>query len=136
MDHFSLSFPLGFGNYGELARSAGMTKPDAYGKYDVAQTFAYKQERDEEGELYDEPDIDIIKEHFLTPKPVIWQSNPKLKRIVISVGVGVTHLVVAARDPGQLHGKVYTSGVNSYGQLGHGDDGKDTTRHELTLVRG
>lgn len=114
-----------------------MTKPDDNGKYDVGKMFAYEKECNAEGvwEITDKPKLDIIKEHFLKPKPVLWQSNPTLKRTVISVGIGSVHLVVVARDPGTLMGKVYTSGLNSFGQLGQGDDSKDTSSHALTLVR-
>jgi hypothetical protein len=126
---------IGFGHTGELARSAGMTQPDAGGNYNLGITFTYEPKQNADGDWEDQPNIDMIKEHYFKPKHVLWQSNPSQKRIVISVGVGVTHLVVAARDPGQLHGKVYTSGMNTFGQLGQGDDRKETSRHALTLVR-
>jgi alpha-tubulin suppressor-like RCC1 family protein len=113
-----------------------MTQPGNDGKYEVSKTFSYKKERNKQGEweLTENPDLDLMKEHFLKPKHILWQCNPSLKRSVISVAIGRNHLVVAARDPGLSVGKVYTSGVNAYGQLGLGDEGKGTDRHALTLV--
>ena len=115
-----------------------MTNTKADGTYDVGSDFIYKKELDEKGEWVksNEPDEDIVKEHFLKPKHVLWQSNPHLKRSVLSVAIGVSHLVVAARDPGEMHAHVYTSGGNGYGQLGHGDvgSGAEHQRHALTLV--
>jgi alpha-tubulin suppressor-like RCC1 family protein len=74
--------------------------------------------------------LDLIKEKFLKPSPVCW-ATPATKRSVISVACGDMHLLVAARD-GDLDSKVYSSGNNGFGQLGHGDQRE---RHELTSVR-
>jgi hypothetical protein len=114
-----------------------MTQPGTDGKYDLGKGFYYKKRKNDEGqwELTNEPDTDIVRKHFLTPKPVLWQDPPHLQRTVISVGIGSAHLVVVARDHGQWHGHVYTSGDNTDGQLGLGDDGRGTNRHALTLVR-
>jgi hypothetical protein len=131
----------GFGNNGELARSAGMTKPDEYGQYDLGRPFFYRNVQitdDETGTTFTDskPNLDLVKEHFLKPQPVQWATsctNPALKRTVIAVGLGFFHILVAARDPGQFEAKLYTSGLNNFGQLGHGDD--NISRHALTLVR-
>lgn len=118
----------GFGNSGELARTAGMNAPrDQEGKYIITKTFMF----DDQGK----PKADLIKEHFLTPKPVMYAHGPDLKRTVIAVEMGGYHLLVAARDPGQFQAKLWTSGLNNYGQLGLGDVGGATNRHELTLVK-
>lgn len=73
---------------------------------------------------------DLIKEKFLKPAPVCW-AGPPTKRSVLSVACGQLHLLVVARDAGAFDTKVYSSGNNGYGQLGHGDDRE---RHELTSV--
>ncbi|KAK1738151.1 RCC1 domain-containing protein [Skeletonema marinoi] len=59
----------------------------------------------------------IIKEH-LTPHPVQW-AGPALKRTVLQVSCGGWHLLVASRE-GNNQLCVYSSGLNNYGQLGHG----------------
>jgi alpha-tubulin suppressor-like RCC1 family protein len=57
---------------------------------------------------------------------------------VISASVGSIHILVVARDPGSSLGKVYSSGGNNYGQLGHGDNtvhhGSKAARHKLKLI--
>jgi hypothetical protein len=107
------------------------------GPYDVGRDFVYLKKANEHGvlELTRDADINKLKEHFLKPKHVMWASNPHIKRVVTTVGLGSYHMAVAARDPGDIQAKLYTSGLNSFGQLGHGDAGKDTHRHALTLVR-
>lgn len=72
---------------------------------------------------------DLIKEKFLKPAPVCW-ADASPKRSVISVACGELFLLVVARDEG-FESKVYSSGNNGYGQLGHGDTRE---RHELTSV--
>lgn len=59
----------------------------------------------------------VIKEH-LTPHPVQW-AGPALKRTVVQVSCGGWHLLVASRE-GNNQLSVYSSGLNNYGQLGHG----------------
>lgn len=59
----------------------------------------------------------VIKEH-LTPHPVHW-AGPALKRTVVQVSCGGWHLLVASRE-GNNQLSVYSSGLNNYGQLGHG----------------
>ncbi|KAL7491490.1 hypothetical protein ACHAWT_000821 [Skeletonema menzelii] len=59
----------------------------------------------------------IIREH-LTPHPVQW-AGPAMKRTVLQVSCGGFHLLVASRE-GNNHLSVYSSGLNQYGQLGHG----------------
>lgn len=124
----------GFGNKGELARSAGMTTPGPNGQYELGKLYCYKSVG--EGEAQElVPDLEIVDNHFLKPKPVLWATNPQVKRTAIAVAVGTFHILVSARDPGQYQAKLYTSGLNNYGQLGHGDSGDNTERHALTLVR-
>lgn len=77
----------------------------------------------------------IFNELFLKPKLVVWQSNPTLKRTVVSVAIGSAHLVVTARDLDHLEARIYTSGCDTFGQLGHGDGGRGVNRHALTMVR-
>ncbi len=81
----------------------------------------------------------IIREH-LTPHPVQW-AGPALKRIVVQLSCGGWHLLVATRE-GNNQLCVYSSGLNNYGQLGHGmrqgENGleEDTVnREKLTKVR-
>ena len=121
----------GFGNKGDLARSAQMTTPDENGKFDVGRKFYYKTVKDEKKEERSVPDLKIIEKHFLAPKTVIY-AGPQIKRTVIYVETGSFHLLVAARILGQDFAQLYTSGLNNYGQLGHGDD---EDRHELTPVK-
>jgi len=88
-----------------------MTTPGPDGKYDIS-TRWYKD--DSNGEI----DTTKIKEHFLTPKLALYEGIP-VKRTVIAIAMGALHLLVAARDPGQLQAKTYSSGLNNYGQTGH-----------------
>jgi Regulator of chromosome condensation (RCC1) repeat len=118
----------GFGCKGELARSANMTTKDPKdGLYDLTKAFFYDL-------TSGKPRIDIVKKHFLRPQAPIWSdSQIRPKKIVIAVATGAFHLLVAAREPDQgLKSRLYSSGLNNYGQLGHGDIYVD--RHELTLV--
>jgi regulator of chromosome condensation len=125
----------GFGNHGELARSATMmTKPNKKdGSYDLEKNFFYKLAVDPEtGEEFLKPNLSIVEQQFLKPQPVLYDPQlPILKREVIAVATGQYHLLVVARDPGSNFGKVYASGMNNYGQLGTGDV---RDRHALTHV--
>jgi regulator of chromosome condensation len=132
---------IGMGHSGELARSRVMTEltsdeqnPGKM-KYDLGKDFftTVKKVFDQETKKSFEKLVPIrgkIKEHFLTPKPVLW-STPG-KRQVISIGCGGFHLIVVAREPGHFETTVWTSGLNQYGQLGLGDTER---RDELTLVK-
>lgn len=73
---------------------------------------------------------DLIKREFLTPAPVCW-AGPSVKRSVLSVACGELHLLIAARE-GNFDTKLYSSGHNGFGQLGHGDS---LERHELTSIK-
>ena len=116
----SLCITLGFGNSGELARSDAMNAHNKLGPTDI-----YK---DEQGSV----DWKSVKEHFLTPKPALFEGLP-MKRIVVAVAMGGHFLLVAARDPNQFQAKLYTSGLNNYGQLGHGNECVNPL-HKLKLV--
>jgi regulator of chromosome condensation len=66
---------------------------------------------------------DVIITDFLTPKQPAWdvpKINPKMKRTVVTMSCGGYHLLVVTKEgDGDL--EVYSSGLNNYGQLGHGD---------------
>ena len=62
--------------------------------------------------------MEVVRKEFLKPKPPIWE-QPALRRTVAALSCGGCHLLVVSRERGGL--SVYSSGVNNYGQLGHGD---------------
>ncbi|KAL7544898.1 hypothetical protein ACHAWF_008266 [Thalassiosira exigua] len=80
-------------------------------------------------ELNKETPNGVLLEKFLKPQPPVWD-QPTLKRTVAAISCGGFHLLVVARE--QDGHCVYSSGLNNYGQLGHGDT---ENRHELTKVR-
>lgn len=130
----------GMGHRGQLARSPKMTMPDANGNFDLGKEVCYHQVVDEDGVVdYQGPNKEIITEKFLKPAPPNFAGGqPFDKMIVTDNACGGQHLLVIARVPGELASQVYSSGLNNYGQLGHGDanDGTavNTDRHEVTLV--
>lgn len=71
----------------------------------------------------------VVLEDFLKPKPPIW-AGPPLKRTVVAISCGGMHLLAITKEEGELC--VYSSGLNNYGQLGHGDL---KNREELTKVQ-
>jgi len=73
----------------------------------------------------------LVIENMLTPKPVLW-AGPAVKRQILTVACGGFHMLVIARENGQSDTRVYSCGLNNYGQLGHGD--KDA-RKELTPIK-
>lgn len=75
-------------------------------------------------------DDNKMRRTFLTPGPVEWAGKPQ-KREVLQFACGSMHLIVVARDFGVFSPRVYSSGANNYGQLGHGDMFE---RHELTPI--
>lgn len=86
---------------------------------------------DAEGNPVKKLHADILEEHFLRPKPVMFAHSPLIPPKVIAVACGLYHIVAIARDQESSHGKLYTSGFNYQGNLGHGDT---VNRHKLTLV--
>ena len=62
---------------------------------------------------------DVVIRDYLTPKPPVWD-GPTMKRAVVTMSCGGYHLLVVTREGGG-NLEVYSSGVNNYGQLGHGD---------------
>ncbi len=76
-------------------------------------------------------DEEKVMSTFLTPGPVEW-AGPNQKREVLQFACGMHHFVVVARDFGVFSPRVYSSGGNNYGQLGHGDFFE---RHELTPIK-
>jgi regulator of chromosome condensation len=76
---------------------------------------------------------DIIIREYLTPRPPLWDGPATIgiKRSVVTISAGGYHLLVVTRDcDGELN--VYSSGLNNYGQLGHGDI---TNRDKLTKIQ-
>ena len=69
-----------------------------------------------------EYNISGIQDCHLKPLEPMFD-GPKLQRMVESVSCGAYHIMVVAKD--NVNGvntlRVYTSGLNNYGQLGHGD---------------
>jgi alpha-tubulin suppressor-like RCC1 family protein len=118
------------GHSGELARSAKMTKPskDENGNttYELGKPL-YTKEVDQELKFLTE----VVNDKFLTPLPPVWAGLPTQKH-VLAVACGSYHILVSARNVGEFATSLYTSGLNQYGQLGHGDT---VNRHELTAVR-
>jgi hypothetical protein len=83
--------PLGFGNMGELARSAKMTNPDANGKYNLRKEYFYDLETGN-------ANLQIVYDQFLNPLPPIWPHEITTKQYVMSVATGHFHLLVVACD--------------------------------------
>jgi hypothetical protein len=131
-------FTWGMGCSGELARSAEMTTgvdndgfPDLGKQFFMTMKMVVDQETGMEYEKYFFNE-DVIKEHFLKPKPVLWNTSlPKLKRAVTHVSCGTSHILVCARAPEDSSSRAYSAGGGAFGKLGHGDE---LPRHELTLV--
>ncbi|KAL3822815.1 hypothetical protein ACHAXA_005980 [Cyclostephanos tholiformis] len=73
---------------------------------------------------------DVIIMDFLTPKQPVWD-GPKIKRTVVTMSCGGYHLLVVTKEGGSDL-EVYSSGVNNYGQLGHGDT---KSRNVLTKIQ-
>ncbi len=79
---------------------------------------------------------DEIMRVFLTPQSARFAgpiSYPYPRKEVISVACGANHLLVLARNRGEGSATLYSSGLNSYGQLGLPED--INMVHELTEVR-
>ena len=117
------------GHSGQLARSANQTKlvDKELGTPDLGHPFFVEIDANGKKQFK----LDVVKEHFLKPKPVCWNSSILGRRIVTHVACGFWHLLVVARSPEENSGRVYSAGHNSYGKLGLGDE---TMRHELCLV--
>lgn len=126
----------GFGNKGDLARSANMTTPlrieNGVEVYDLTKPTYTIHYTDDEGKAASRPDLDVIYEKFLNPLPPIWPRDITSKQDVVSVATGAYHLLVTAREPTSMRSRLFSSGLNNYGQLGLGDL---EDRHQLTLVR-
>jgi regulator of chromosome condensation len=63
--------------------------------------------------------MEVIRAEFLMPKPPMFDGPMLLDRKVLSMSCGVCHLLVVTKEMSELN--VYSSGLNNYGQLGHGD---------------
>lgn len=123
----NLCTTAGFGQMGELARSAKMVTPDENGNYHLKPDIYRILDKDNKFVGYD---FDVLQK-FMTPLPPIFDC-PKQNKKVMNVGCGGYHLLVAAIDEGEDSVKLYASGLNQYGQLGLGDT---ENRHMLTRVR-
>lgn len=115
---------FGFGCMGELARSPSMAKKDASGNFDLTTNFFKNKKADSWGWL----NMDLLRDKFLTPLPVQYESLGK--RQVLNLACGAWHLLVVAMDEDGTV-RLYSSGLNQYGQLGLGDH---ENRHVLTKV--
>jgi hypothetical protein len=134
------------GHKGQLARSRHMTTPDAHGNYDLGKNYCYHRVVDENDVVdYQGPNEAIINEQFLKPAAPIFAGAgangraPSHKMIVTGIACGGHHMLVTARAPGEAASRLYSCGLNNYGQLGLGDVNDASAevsadRHELTLV--
>jgi hypothetical protein len=113
---------------GNLARSANMPYKDKEGNIDLKGMYMETIKE----KLVVKPKV--VQEHFLTPKPVLFEDKNN-NRSIIAVACGAFHMLVIARDNNdpKQQGKLFSCGLNNYGQLGHGDQYND--RHALKLVR-
>ncbi|CAB9523143.1 RCC1 domain-containing protein 1 [Seminavis robusta] len=113
----------GMGQSGQMARSADMTSlKDEEGHPEIGE----KCNMDADGFKQD-----VLKEHYLKPKRVLWSTLPTIQRTVTHVAIGEHHILVAARSPQDSSSRLYSSGSGAWGILGHGDE---QPRHALTLV--
>lgn len=101
-----------------------MTVPKPDGSYELTTAFMKNVQEPSHGWYH----MNKVRDLFLKPAPVRFAVPGKPK--VLNVACGDIHLMVTAVD---LQGKVrlYSSGHNNYGQLGHGDTEQ---RHALTPV--
>jgi hypothetical protein len=119
---FLLCFNIfaGMGLHGNLARSVDLPYMEII--------------RNEDGEEKEVAIPNVVQNHFLTPQTVLFEDENN-DRSIIAVACGACHMLVVARDNGdpEKKGKLFSCGLNNYGQLGHGDYG--INRHALKLVR-
>jgi alpha-tubulin suppressor-like RCC1 family protein len=115
----------GMGHSGQLARTQDVTDlRDSNNLIDLGHAYYMRMKNGQKTYLED-----LVKDTFLTPKPVKWEiPGPK---IVTHVSCGGEHILVAARTPGATSSRLYAAGGNAYGKLGVGDE---YPRHELVLV--
>jgi regulator of chromosome condensation len=118
-----------------------MTTPDAHGNYDLGKNFCYHRVVDENDVVdYQGPNEKIINKHFLKPAaPIFAGGLPSNKMVITGIACGGHHMLVTAQGPGESASKLYSCGLNNYGQLGLGDVNDASSevsadRHELTLV--
>lgn len=117
----------GMSNTGSLARTARMSDPDDQGNYDISKNFYTRTDGEKRY------DMEKIREHFMTPKSVLW-SSPSIKPIVQTVAIGFGHILVTAFDLSKNTGPLlYAAGTNAAGQLGTNDN--VAAHHSLHPVR-
>jgi len=77
------------------------------------------------------PSTEVINEHYLHPKPPLWGSMANNgERKVLSMACGCNHLLVVTKGHA-----VYSSGSNTFGQLGHGDKVDRATLTEINSLQ-
>ena len=84
------------------------------------------------GRLARQVSSDEAVNDYLRPEPPLWDrvSMPGEKQKVLSMACGYDHLLVVTEDHA-----VYSSGSNTYGQLGHGDKVGREILTEITHLR-
>mmetsp|Transcript_42184 Transcript_42184/g.76097 ORF Transcript_42184/g.76097 Transcript_42184/m.76097 type:complete len:601 (-) Transcript_42184:44-1846(-) len=78
-------------------------------------------------ELSKKTSNEVVLGDYLKPKPPVWE-QPRLKQTVVTMACGGYHFLVGTRGQDGL--SVFSSGLNQYGQLGHGD-----TKHREKLTK-
>jgi len=71
---------------------------------------------------------EIVPDVFLNPQPPLYH-QPAIKRRIIDLACGGFHFLAVSKENGA--NSVYSTGLNQYGQLGHGDE---TNRSKLTKI--
>ena len=112
----------GFGNSGELARSSQMALPDDQGMYDLTTNY-YRNKT-----AYGWFNWRLIRDKYMKPAPAQYDVPGKVR--ALNVAAGDIHMLVTGVDENGAV-RLYSSGHNNYGQLGHGDTKQ---RHALTPV--
>jgi len=109
-------YSWGLGESGELGRKAGEMK--------------FPAEGDEEQEY----DLTTILTQHITPLPMLgWSANGKNNARLLGarcIGAGAYHSLVGYASA------VYSTGLNNYGQLGHGDTENRCELAEVSALRG
>jgi alpha-tubulin suppressor-like RCC1 family protein len=141
------------GHVGELGRSKSMGAklvktelPDgsSYMAYDVGKTFIGDivkelKTKKKDGKIIQEEEetyvhnTELIAKKFLTPAPVEFESPGRYT--ALDMAMGQTHMIVIARTAtGET--KVFATGLNTYGQLGLGDQRQRHCLTEITAFKG
>jgi alpha-tubulin suppressor-like RCC1 family protein len=89
----------GFGHSGELGQSADMVIPNPKGEYNLMPSAMGYNKVDAAGRKV--VDQHILMEKFMTPKPPRFNWGSR-KKVVLTVGCGLYHMLVVAREPSAL----------------------------------